>query len=1087
LDDKEYPAALALCLNYIPNQEGSLSPRSGFRRCGLTKNGAPAKLLPFRFDYYSPYVAEHTSGNLRFWANGLPQLCAVYAIIISVAGDPPVFTVRDSRSLVNLVPPEWDDGDSIIIKVQALDVETQTNLIQREFIISIPSSTTITLTDAETGVPLTGTVTFTADMAMYRIIDLLTPYDAVNSIRQVAFTSQTLVTSTNTAVDVVTGPEHKVSFLQSVICPRSISYNLGLEYKDPARTYAMIREEFIDGPYLDSLGPEVPLTVSGTTGIITVTLYGWSALATYYIGDIVTSGTSFFVSLIDLNINHALPASINGFWAKLPALGWSSIISYDLGVVLYYLPKTGDLGTVYYSQIPANLNQNPTTDPDWSTTPPAWDILATYPAYAVVTDVGIRYLSISVPVVGTAPAAAPAVWFPISDTFFEDAFASIDGPTGYTNVVKFISLTDAGDSPVDGPGRLIRLKAGPQPWHADIAYIANDLVNFKDNIYMALGATIGDIPDQEPAAWELQSKTILWTWGQIVGVTGPFTASVLIKGDDLPNTDPVWEWRLGLYSDSTGWPHCGTYHEGRLCFSGPITNRIDFGRTNLGYDFTPTAPDGTVADNNAISYVLNSREDERIHALASTAEGIVVLTSEREWLVSASNVSDPLTPTSIQAHPTTGFSATDVEACVLPSGIAFIQSGRRRLMEHRSFVDVSNYQARMNAIDLTRKCQHLTGDGIIEAQYQRIPQPVIWCLPGGLVETTEQPDICPAPGTYIQQENQEARLSLFGLGYSRTPDLNYVAPFSYEHGIDLLGDERTTLTSIAVQRGYMDTAEYLYMAMVRSESAITYIEMLMPTFEGYPLEDALSGTGTVVRFGNLASAYFLDSGITPLGVKIATNGLSATFYGLHPHAGAEVSFTIMGKYVGDYTIASDGSVNVLFNAAFTKIDIGRACVENLPNSTLIPNFFQMFRLDVNGNTGVPEPNPGAGAYQWFYGQFGLKYRRRLQTLRPSAPGASGPAFAKIRRNHSMGVYVDTAQEVSIGDTFNTLFALNLLVPRTDGKDGTEAATITEFVTGIYRDEVTSDHTYDGGLCVEQTRPVPGGILAVGGFEELTDS
>jgi hypothetical protein len=87
----------------------------------------------------------------------------------------------------------------------------------------------------------------------------------------------------------------------------------------------------------------------------------------------------------------------------------------------------------------------------------------------------------------------------------------------------------------------------------------------------------------------------------------------------------------------------------------------------------------------------------------------------------------------------------------------------------------------------------------------------------------------------------------------------------------------------------------------------------------------------------------------------------------------------------------------------------------------------------------------------------------------------------------MGVYVDTAQEVSIGDTFNTLFALNLLVPRTDGKDGTETATITEFVTGIYRDEVTSDHTYDGGLCVEQTRPVPGGILAVGGFEELTDS
>jgi hypothetical protein len=218
---------------------------------------------------------------------------------------------------------------------------------------------------------------------------------------------------------------------------------------------------------------------------------------------------------------------------------------------------------------------------------------------------------------------------------------------------------------------------------------------------------------------------------------------------------------------------------------------------------------------------------------------------------------------------------------------------------------------------------------------------------------------------------------------------------------------------------------------------------------------------------------------------IALDGLSVTFYGLHPHAGQEVSFTIRGKYVGDYTIAANGSVNVPFNSAFAKADIGRAMVAVIPNATLLPAFSQKFFLDKNGNTDVFEP--AGGSWQGFYGQFGYSYRRRGRMLRPSMPGANGPQFAKIRRNERMGVYLETAQEISIGDTFNTLYPLDLTLPRTDGKVGTEPLTPADFVTGIFRDEVNDDNTFDGNLCWEQTRPVPGAILAVGGFELLTDS
>jgi hypothetical protein len=688
----------------------------------------------------------------------------VYANLVSVAGDPPVFTVTSSLFGDTAVPTSWPDSASVMIQIASnAAMQASGYLANREMYITIVSRSagTFTLSDAESGAPLTGTVGTIGTPRIYAILDLETVFTSVKDIRQVQFTSQKLLDSTNNAVAVLTGPERKVSYLSAVITPRSLSHNLGLEA-------GLIREEFIDGPYLDSLGPDVPLTVSGTTGEITVSLYLYSALGNYQQGDLVRNGSNeWFVSLTNDNIANALPASINADWAKLPAFDFNAGTSYALAIFIYTNPKIEPtLSTVWYSIQAANMGNVPASSPLWwSTTPPAWDIAATYPAYATVIDATIRYVSVSVPVVGTAPAAAPAVWIPISSTFFEDAYASIMGNEGNENKIHFRGGLDDGDAATEGAGRLMRFKAGPQPWRPSWTYAANDEVNYKDNIYMALVPTVGDIPDQSPTDWELQAKTILWTWGQITNVIDEFTATVLIKGDDLPNTDPVWEWRMGLYSDSTGWPRCGAYHEGRLVFAGPVTNRVDFGRSNLGYDFTPTAPDGTVADNNAISYVLNSAEDERIHALRSTAEGVVACTSEKEWLISASNLNDPLTPTSIQAHPVTAFGTTDVEVAGLPSGFAFIQTGRRRLMEFRSFVDTTNYQSRLNAIDLTRKCQHLTTDGIIEAQYQRLPQPVIWCLPGGLVLTTSQPDYCPPPGVIVEQTNASAQTPLFGIAY----------------------------------------------------------------------------------------------------------------------------------------------------------------------------------------------------------------------------------------------------------------------------------------------------------------------------------
>lgn len=1091
MDSKDYAISLALCMNYIPNQEGSLTPRGGLRHCGHTAMNAPAKLIPFRFSLYEPYVAEFTStgeqdGLLQFWGNGIPILSAnTYALLTSVAGDPPVFTVQDSYqgSGNGLDSDHWANGDSVYIVFQNVtDIENYGYLLNREWTMTITSFSngTFRLSDAETGDPLEGSINFTnPTVYFYKPIRFETNYGQVQPIRKLEFTSSTTtkrVGHGSDFADLRARTDHRVAFLHQLINPKSLSSALGIER-------GLQDEDFQDGPYLDSLGTDIPISVSGTKGEIDIVIHGYHTGRRYLSGDLAyRSFFHYFVSLTDDNIGNALPdvPDANGHWAPLPD-PWDSGETYFIGQPAAATFSEDFVPSVYYSKTAGNTNHDPETSPsNWSTTPPTYSAIVTYSSGAHVISGGIQYVSIQAANTGNTPASSPTFWLPVPD--IDDAMdEAFNEKTGWPSQYAFSSLDPGGqDFNETSPGRLIRLKWGYQPWSADWTYGNNDKVNYKDNLYKSLSAgNLGNVPDQDAEHWEIMDKTILWTWGQVTAVADRYKATIRIRGDDLPTADTIWEFRLGLYCDANGWPTAGVYHEGRVWLVGPTPNRFDAGVSNGGFNFSPTAPDGTVADNNAISYTLNARENEIINALASTAEGILMATSEGEWLISASNLNDPLTPTSIQAHKITSVSTARQEVEYLPNATAVIQFGGRRLMEYRNYVEQESYQSRLNASDLTLRCQHLTTDGIGHIEYQRIPQPVIWCCPGGLVDTAREGTPCVASPNNILIESRSAVGTMFGIGYAKTPDVTYVAPFSFEHGRTVVENVQQDISSLAVQRGHISTAEYLYIAVAGADD-LYHVEMMYPPPDNAAWDDVLDDDGDVAKYGQLSQAMMLDSAIMPQGCKIASDGLSATFYGINFHRSETVQFTCRGKFVGNVTVGEDGDCNVAFNDAFQPEDIALA-MWTPPNATILPTELsnatslvnQRFYLDASeGDTGLE-----TSSSPQFLGFFGIKYRRRGQQLRPAFQGNTGPSFAKSRRNALMGVYVDKAQEISIGDTFDNLRPLTLTV----SNQSVRALTPSDFVTGIFRDSVEDDHTYDGNLCWEQTVPVPGSVLAVGGF------
>ncbi len=1109
MDDEDYKKGLALCLNYIPGQEQSLRARSGFKRCGITKNNEPGKLMPFRFTIDAPYVSEFTDGNLRLWSCGIPILDTQKATVVSVTGNPPVFTL-------NAVPDSWNMGDSILVNFQGTtDVQAAPYLGNREFLLNIVSRTskTVRLTDALTGSPLSSAITFTSDFPkFYRILDLPTKYQFPGAVRQIENAAQNFDPVQGTSQFLVSQPDHKVTYLYPMVGPQSLSYE-GSQVTDPAHpttvnnsNLALQPESFIDGPYLDSAGTSVPLTVNGTTGTIEIVLRAWTAALTYQKGDCVvsyaTGGPFYYLSLKDANKNNALPEVspfVDDWWLQVNVNEnqWQSVNSYDIAQHIVAAPYNAHgVGTLYYSRITSNLNHVPESSPiQWSTTPPVWNLLVAYNPGAFVSFSSVNYLAVGMPTTGIDPLTDTANWIAMPDmaaavdTFMNQITGWLAGPLFYVDDAGGSNSTIGQTYGTNNPGRCIRLKWGPPPWDSKVDYAVNDFVNFNDVIYKSLvNPNLANYPDTDAASWEIQADTILWTWGRISDASSHMLmAEVDLIGPDLPDAGPIFEYRMGVYSDTTGWPKAGTYHEGRLWLIGTIPNRMDGGYSNGGFNFAPTAPDGTVSDANGISLTLNSAKLETMEALCSTTEGIVALTSEREWLVSASAMNDPITPTSVQAHPTTTWSAHPDEACRLPSAVAAIQRGGRRVMEYRNFVDMSAYQSRLNAADLTRRCQHLTAGGVGQTAYQSRSNPVIWVAPANKVTMSWQPSyksICPINILGPVVVNAYNWSDLFGIGYMRSPDGNYTAPFSFEHGKTYISTYHQDIYSVAVQNSFLPGQENVYAIVNDLEDGNYYVEMMMPLFESAPLYDTYNPNGTVYFYGQLSQSFMVDAGVTPIGCRTSDDGLSCDFYGLMPHAGKTVSATIMGKYLGDVAVDANGTANIPFTSYFTTTDLARA-LNGMPkpvanggfNENSTPGYFQLPLFDTTGPSILVSGTGG------FFCQFGYKFRRRGQMNRPIVGGANGPAFAKITQNSRAGIYVDACSQIKAGGSFNSLVDIKLTV---DGVKDTTPLTPGVHTTGIYRGFIKDGNTFDGRICWEQTDPVPGNILAVGGFDAVED-
>lgn len=216
-----------------------------------------------------------------------------------------------------------------------------------------------------------------------------------------------------------------------------------------------------------------------------------------------------------------------------------------------------------------------------------------------------------------------------------------------------------------------------------------------------------------------------WGWAEIltVGSTVSVTAEVFAT---LTNTNAKTNWKLGIWSDTTGWPTYGTFYDDRLFIAGAATTpqRLDGSKVGLYTDFTPTATDGTVADDNAVAFTMNADDVNAIKWMAPNEKGLLVGTTRGEWQVKPSALNEAITPTNISAKPSTRHGSASAAPINAGKATLFIQRSGRKLRELAYVFEADGFKAP----DMSLLSEHITRPSMTELAYQEQPQAIIWAV-----------------------------------------------------------------------------------------------------------------------------------------------------------------------------------------------------------------------------------------------------------------------------------------------------------------------------------------------------------------------
>ncbi len=215
-----------------------------------------------------------------------------------------------------------------------------------------------------------------------------------------------------------------------------------------------------------------------------------------------------------------------------------------------------------------------------------------------------------------------------------------------------------------------------------------------------------------------------WGYAKITAYTSATQVTADVK-KDFGGTTASSDWRLGAWSATTGYPATVTFFQERLWWGGNTDQpQTLWGSVSGDFEnYQPSQTDGTVQDDDAVTFTI---ADDRVNAIRAMSAGkrLAVFTTGGEFTMAGGPGSETVTPTAVQVTRETTHGAARLPVERIGPVVLFLQRQRRKLREFVFNLDVDSFKAP----DLTLLAEHVTGTGVVDLDYQREPDSVLWAV-----------------------------------------------------------------------------------------------------------------------------------------------------------------------------------------------------------------------------------------------------------------------------------------------------------------------------------------------------------------------
>ncbi len=978
-DKPDYRTSLKTCRNAFPIEAGPWVRRPGTRYAGTTLNGAPGRVIEFDVKQSVPFTCEYTDGNLRFrsgpnivggtlatpytggsWANLRTVQAENVQILLNATVAPQALT-NTGGSAFTLSPAIFNDGPYL---------DPLTNGAQLT-----PGSKS-------------GIVTLTLDFPAYSatVAYAKGTFVTYSSVNYVSLSDQ----------NVNNQPDISGSFWAATSANAAINNGQGFLGSDVGRLIRLFSEP-------------APWASGGS--------YSSGAFVSYNPGGQPNAAT-YWKNLA--GTNAAAPGTDATTWALVSVQGaalwtWGKIVSLSNAIAgatgsnIGNMTSGGGLAAAFDgapTKVAASCSEQSTSG----------GALSVNTSLSIDGFVGKNY---------GGQQIFQATVFPSSDAGF--GIGSYTLPFGggpgstYAYVPTFVlNLRGKATNPASpSDGTLLGTSGSIANITAPVTIASNDQVTSWNYVWVEIIATFVNTASA-CTSYSFSSAVAQVEFFNPPGTGTTAGVNVEILGPALLYTNVISTWRLGVYSNTTGWPTCGIYDDGRLWLGGAVDNRFDACYANgiVGgtINFAPTDQYGQVTAANAISYTLNSDSVNPTFWMAGDLQGVLIGTQAGEVLVQAPTAGS-ISPLNISAKFVTKHGSAFIPPVRAEHTLIIVQRFARKPLE--MFPDV--FSGKFSAPNLADKADHFTRAGIAELAYTSAVTPIVWgrCKDG----------------------------SWFGITYKRDSLASSQPPTFYGWHGHTLGSGRV-VESICAGASVGGDLDALTMVTNDPVTNIRHVEFLTD------VQDELTP---------LAQSWYLDDAVRPT-VALSTNHVVLS--GLPWPDGTVVQVFAAGfdcgdngKYppgVGpysDFTVAG-GAVTVTFGDGILVNGSG-------PGRGLFTR-------------AVATAAAAAGQIV-----VGFTYDSDGQIVRPmtqAETGArNGPAFAKLSRGHRYGMKLVNTAGLSVGGSFDKM----LPVAMKKGKSVFNIDPGTTY-TGIAFGELLDDYDYEGGTPAWRvSRPFPANIVIIG--------